>query len=159
MRWFLRILVVRLYGYIHLVPMIETEGHRFLKTIIPNRKANRFYKTSAPAGPASCPSPPHLNLILQSSENGYSRNARAGFYVSKVRTLIPLDRSHHTLSGGDLQPIGGHNGFALNPHPYPHPTPFPPRNRRNANASGISDTFSTDSLSPAAKGLSRSVIR
>ena len=48
-----RILVVRLHGYIHLVPMIETEEHLFLKTIIPSRKANRFYKTSAPAGPES----------------------------------------------------------------------------------------------------------
>ncbi len=30
-----RILVVRLHGYIHLVPMIETEEHLFLNTIIP----------------------------------------------------------------------------------------------------------------------------
>jgi hypothetical protein len=37
-----RILVVRLHGCIHLVPMIETEEHLFLKTIIPSRKANRF---------------------------------------------------------------------------------------------------------------------
>ncbi len=151
--------MVRLHGYIHLVRIIEIEGHLFLKTIIPSRKANRFYKTSAPVGPASCPSPPHLNVILQSSGNGYWRSARAGFHVSNVRTFIPLDRSHHTLSGGDLQPIGGHNGFALNPHPYPHPTSFPPRSRRSASASGISDTFSTDSSLPAAKGLSRSVIR
>ncbi|MFN9644863.1 MAG: toxin [Cyanobacteriota bacterium] len=48
-----RILVVRLHGSIHLVPMIETEEHLFLKTIIPSRKANRFYKSSAPAGPES----------------------------------------------------------------------------------------------------------
>jgi hypothetical protein len=48
-----RILVVRLNGYIHLVPMIETEEHLFLKTIIPCRKANRFYKPSAPPGPES----------------------------------------------------------------------------------------------------------
>jgi hypothetical protein len=48
-----RILVVRLHGSIHLVPMIETEEHLFLKTIIPSRKANRFYKPSAPAGPES----------------------------------------------------------------------------------------------------------
>ena len=44
---------MRLHGYIQLVPMIETEEHLFLKTIIPSRKANRFYKTSAPAGPES----------------------------------------------------------------------------------------------------------
>ncbi len=48
-----RILVVRLNGYIHLVPMIETEEPLFLITIIPSRKANRFYKPSAPAGPES----------------------------------------------------------------------------------------------------------
>jgi uncharacterized DUF497 family protein len=48
-----RILVVRLNGYIHLVPMIETEEHLFLKTIIPSRKANRLYTPSAPAGPES----------------------------------------------------------------------------------------------------------
>jgi uncharacterized DUF497 family protein len=46
-----RILVVRLHGYIHLVPMIETEEHLFLKTIIPGRRANRFYKPSAPVEP------------------------------------------------------------------------------------------------------------
>ncbi len=43
-----RILVVRLHGYIHLVPMIETEQHLFLKTIILSRKANRLYIPSAP---------------------------------------------------------------------------------------------------------------
>jgi hypothetical protein len=48
-----RILVVRLHGYIHLVPMVETEEYLFLKTIIPSRKANRFYKPSAPAAPES----------------------------------------------------------------------------------------------------------
>ena len=48
-----RILVVRLHGYIHLVPMIETEEHLFLKTIIPSRKANRLYTPPEPAGPES----------------------------------------------------------------------------------------------------------
>ncbi|EAQ76440.1 MULTISPECIES: hypothetical protein [unclassified Synechococcus] len=48
-----RILVVRLHGYIHLVPMIETEEHLFLKTIIPSRKANRVYNPSTPPGPES----------------------------------------------------------------------------------------------------------
>jgi len=43
-----RILVVRLHGYIHLVPMIETEEHLFLRTIIPSRKAHRFYNHPAP---------------------------------------------------------------------------------------------------------------
>jgi hypothetical protein len=42
------ILVVWLHGYIHLVPMIETEEHLFLKTIIPSRKANRLFTPSAP---------------------------------------------------------------------------------------------------------------
>jgi len=48
-----RILVVRLHDYIHLVPMIETQEHLFLKTIIPSRKANRFYTPSALSGPES----------------------------------------------------------------------------------------------------------
>lgn len=48
-----RILVVRLHGFIHLVPMIETEEHLFLKMIIPSRKANRLYTPSVPAGPES----------------------------------------------------------------------------------------------------------
>jgi hypothetical protein len=46
-----RILVVRIKGYIHLVPMIETEEHLFLKTIIPSRKANSLYTASAPIEP------------------------------------------------------------------------------------------------------------
>jgi len=36
-----RILVVRLKGYAHLVPYVETEDQLFLKTIIPSRKAQR----------------------------------------------------------------------------------------------------------------------
>lgn len=48
-----RILVVRLHAYIHLAPMIETAEHLFLKTIIPSRKANRFYKPSSPTSPYS----------------------------------------------------------------------------------------------------------
>jgi hypothetical protein len=40
-------------GDIHLVPMIETQEHLFLKTIIPSRKANRFYTPSALSGPES----------------------------------------------------------------------------------------------------------
>jgi hypothetical protein len=48
-----RILVVRINGYIHLVPMIETEEHLFLKTIIPSRKAHRLFTPSAPARPES----------------------------------------------------------------------------------------------------------
>jgi uncharacterized DUF497 family protein len=46
-----RILVVRINGYIHLVPLIETEEHLFLKTIIPSRKANRLYTAFAPIEP------------------------------------------------------------------------------------------------------------
>jgi len=38
-----RILVVRLKGYVHLVPYVETEEKLFLKTIIPSRKAQRSY--------------------------------------------------------------------------------------------------------------------
>ena len=38
-----RILVVRLHGYVHLVPYVESDDHLFLKTIIPSRKATRRY--------------------------------------------------------------------------------------------------------------------
>jgi hypothetical protein len=38
-----RILVVRIAGYVHLVPYVETDHHLFLKTIIPSRKANQRY--------------------------------------------------------------------------------------------------------------------
>lgn len=38
-----RILVVRIAGYVHLVPYVETDQHLFLKTIIPSRKANQRY--------------------------------------------------------------------------------------------------------------------
>jgi uncharacterized DUF497 family protein len=37
-----RIYVVEIEGYVHLVPFVtETDGTRFLKTIIPSRKATR----------------------------------------------------------------------------------------------------------------------
>ena len=36
-----RILVVRLHGYVHLVPYVESGDHLFLKTIIPSRRAQR----------------------------------------------------------------------------------------------------------------------
>lgn len=38
-----RILVVKVEGYIHLVPFVEEPNHYFLKTIIPSRKATRDY--------------------------------------------------------------------------------------------------------------------
>ena len=38
-----RVLVVACDGYVHLVPFVEEEGHFFLKTIIPSRKATRDY--------------------------------------------------------------------------------------------------------------------
>lgn len=37
------ILVVRMAGYAYLVPFVESEEGRFLKTIIPSRKATRLY--------------------------------------------------------------------------------------------------------------------
>jgi len=43
-----RILIVRLNGYVHLVPFVETDEHFFLKTIIPSRKENRLQKPSTP---------------------------------------------------------------------------------------------------------------
>jgi hypothetical protein len=38
-----RILIVRLEGDVHLVPVVETDEHFFLNTIIPSRKAHRQY--------------------------------------------------------------------------------------------------------------------
>lgn len=39
-----RIYVVEIEGYVHLVPFVaEADGTRFLKTIIPSRKATRDY--------------------------------------------------------------------------------------------------------------------
>jgi len=40
--------VVRLNGYVHLVPYAESDDHLFLKTIIPSRRAQRQY-TAAPS--------------------------------------------------------------------------------------------------------------
>ncbi|MBI4558584.1 MAG: toxin [Candidatus Hydrogenedentes bacterium] len=38
-----RILAVRIHEYVYLVPFVETEEGRFLKTIIPSRKATKEY--------------------------------------------------------------------------------------------------------------------
>jgi uncharacterized DUF497 family protein len=38
-----RMFVVRIRGYVYLVPFVETDDEVFLKTIIPNRKATRKY--------------------------------------------------------------------------------------------------------------------
>ena len=45
-----RILVVRLNGYVHLVPYAESDDHLFLKTIIPSRRAQRRYTTAPSDG-------------------------------------------------------------------------------------------------------------
>ena len=38
-----RMFVVRIRGYAYLVPFVDTKQEVFLKTIIPSRKATRFY--------------------------------------------------------------------------------------------------------------------
>ena len=38
-----KVLVVACDGYAYLVPFVEQEGHFFLKTVIPSRKATRDY--------------------------------------------------------------------------------------------------------------------
>ncbi|MFM8604871.1 MAG: toxin [Cyanobium sp.] len=43
-----QILVVRIDGYIHLVPFVERDEYIFLKTIIPSRKATRRYQEAGP---------------------------------------------------------------------------------------------------------------
>ena len=45
-----RILVVRINGYVHLVPYVEADDHLFLKTIIPSRKAQRYYNNDSSPG-------------------------------------------------------------------------------------------------------------
>ena len=47
-----RILVVRIDGYVHLVPYVEAADHLFLKTIIPSRKAQRDYETNTNTNPS-----------------------------------------------------------------------------------------------------------
>jgi hypothetical protein len=42
--------VVRLYGYVHLVPYVESDDHLFLKTIIPSRRAQRDYTNDPSPG-------------------------------------------------------------------------------------------------------------
>ena len=39
-----QVYVIRLRGYLHLVPFIETADEIFLKTIIPSRRAEREYR-------------------------------------------------------------------------------------------------------------------
>ena len=38
-----QMLIVRIRGYVYLVPFVEDEEGKFLKTIIPSRKATREY--------------------------------------------------------------------------------------------------------------------
>ena len=38
-----RIIVLNVEGYVYLVPYVEQKGTRFLKTIIPSRKATKEY--------------------------------------------------------------------------------------------------------------------
>lgn len=38
-----RMFIVRIRGYVYLVPFVETDGEVFLKTIIPSRNATRSY--------------------------------------------------------------------------------------------------------------------
>ena len=47
-----RILVVRIDGYVHLVPYVEAADHLFLKTIIPSRKAQRDDETNTNTNPS-----------------------------------------------------------------------------------------------------------
>jgi uncharacterized DUF497 family protein len=42
-----RIWVVRLKGYAHMVPFVETDEEIFLKTIMPSRKATKQYLNEA----------------------------------------------------------------------------------------------------------------
>lgn len=38
-----QIIVLNIEGYVHLVPYVKKQGTRFLKTIIPSRKATKEY--------------------------------------------------------------------------------------------------------------------
>jgi hypothetical protein len=48
-----RLLIVRLHGYVHFVPFVESDEHLFLKTIIPSRKENRLQTPSISTEPPS----------------------------------------------------------------------------------------------------------
>jgi hypothetical protein len=37
------VLIVKIESYVYLVPFVEDETYKFLKTIIPSRKATRYY--------------------------------------------------------------------------------------------------------------------
>jgi len=39
-----KIIIIRIIDYIYVVPSVERDNIRFLKTIIPNRKLNQKYK-------------------------------------------------------------------------------------------------------------------
>ena len=45
-----RVLVVRINGYVHLVPYVDAGDHLFLKTIIPSRKVQRNYNNDSLPG-------------------------------------------------------------------------------------------------------------
>ena len=36
--------IVRIYGYVHMVPFVKSKNEIWLKTIIPSRKMNKLYK-------------------------------------------------------------------------------------------------------------------
>ncbi len=38
-----KMLIVRISDYVYLVPFVENKGERFLKTIIPSRKATKMF--------------------------------------------------------------------------------------------------------------------
>ncbi len=38
------IYIVRIHGYVHMVPFVKNGGEIWLKTIIPSRKLNKLYK-------------------------------------------------------------------------------------------------------------------
>ena len=44
-----KIYIVRLHGYVHMVPFVKDGDEIWLKTIVPSRKMNRYYKGAGDA--------------------------------------------------------------------------------------------------------------
>ncbi len=83
-----RIWVVRICGYAHVVPFVETEDEIFLKTIMPSRKATRQF----PGEVDNENDDGGKNMALNGLERRRIEKA-ASAYVEKLRPAPTFDRS------------------------------------------------------------------
>jgi len=112
-----RILIVRLEGSVHLVPVVETDEHFFLKTIIPSRKAHRQY-TSEKNRPNRAMKTIPATLRLDAEEHQLLNDFEAGalrstsspellqaLSESAKATGLKDQRINIRISRGDLQAL------------------------------------------------------